>query len=375
MNIRSNIIKSYDDMLYESRPIAFNEFINDKLNKVHNELYIDALSKYFDDIIKNTINGEFAYNFYTAMENNSEALDNTSYDKVWDAIQRLDANTQLKKSFKILELNFEDFFKDIYEITYNALDNLTKNSDDYSNIGILGDIHDFRIIYVDDYIFLANENNADADGDVIISYKIDNETDLLVEEKFFVSELKDYVIVLEKYKGTRIGYNKNGEWILIIDKNDQQDINETQLNNLINKFKEIKNVSLCLIELYRNIALTHYKRTHKIIELKNSEYWMPSSISVISCIRPYTKKIVSLEKYWNMSQSFKNLNIYDIKVTNENILDAELCELNYITGMAKIRSRQSGIEYEVPFKYLSGDINVDPEMTLNNGFIPKYNDL
>ena len=67
MNLNSNIIKSYDDMLYESRPISFNEFINDKLNKVHNELYLDALSKYFDDIIKNAINGEFVYNFYSAI--------------------------------------------------------------------------------------------------------------------------------------------------------------------------------------------------------------------------------------------------------------------------------------------------------------------
>lgn len=375
MNINSNIIKSYDDMLYESRPIAFNEFINDKLNRIHNELYLDALSKYFDDIIKNTINGEFVYNFYSAMENNSDSPNEESFVRVWDAIQRLSADTQLKKSFKILSLNFEAFFKDIYEITYNALDKIT---DDYSSIALLGDIHDFRIIYVDNYIFLENEDSKDEDDDTIISYKIDNETDLTVEEKLFVSELKDYVIVLEKYKGARIGYNKRGEWILMFDNEiniDSEIEREKFLNDLIEKIKEVKNVSLGLIELYRNVALTHYKASHKIIELKNSEYWMPSSISIISCTRPYKKQIVKLDKYWNMSQSFKDLNIYDIKLTNENILDAELCGLNYITGMAKIQSRQTGLEYEVPFKYLSGDIDVDPEMTLNNGFITKYNDL
>lgn len=369
MNLNSNIIKSYDDMLYESRPISFNEFINDKLNKVHKELYLNALSKYYKDIIDKTINSKFVYDFYTAMENNSESLD--SFDKVWDTIQRLSDNTQLKKSLKILKINEESFFKEIYKITYKKLDELTNTEN--SSLSILGDIQDFRIIYLNNYIFLGRENDPNETDYEFVSYKINRNTDEPIEEKVYASELNDYVIILEQHTGTRIGYNMNGEWVLFFN-NENKDIN-INFEDIKKKYFEIKNESLKLIDIYKNIALAYYKKSHKIIELKRSEYWMPSAISIISNIRPYSKSIVDLTKYWNMIQSFNNINIYDIKVTNENILDAELCELNYITGMAKIQSRTTGVEYSVPFKYLSGDINVNPDMTLNKGFIPKYNDL
>lgn len=367
MSLSSNIIKSYDDMLYESRPISFSEFINDKLNKVHNELYLDALNKYYKDIINKTINAEFVYDFYSVMENNSDSLN--SYDKVWDSILRLSDESQLKKSLKILKIDAENFFYELYKITYKKLDELVGKENPPLNA--FADIHDFRVIYINDYIFLEREDPNEEDYE-FISYRIDRNTNEPIETKVYASELNDYVIVLEQYTGTRIGYNKNGEWILIYNRS-QNDPNN--LEDLIKKSFEVKKESLSLIELYKNIALSYYKKSHKIIELKRSEYWMPSSISIISNIRPYSKNIVDLTKYWNMSQSFNDVSIYDVKVTNENILDAELCELNYISGMAKIRSRQTGIEYSVPFKYLSGDINVDPDMTLNNGFIPKYNNL
>lgn len=372
MNLNSNIIKSYDDMLYESRPISFNEFINDKLNKVHNELYQDALGKYYKDIIDQTINGEFVYDFYRAMEGNSDSLE--SFDRVWDAILRLSANSQLKRSLQILKIDEENFFHEIYKITYKKLDELVEKQDPPLNA--FADIHDFRIIYVNDCVFLGQEENTEGEDYEFISYRIDRETNEPIEEKTFLSEINEYVIILEQYTGTRIGYNKEGEWVLIFNEhNVKEENNIEKLEKLKNKYFEVKKESLNIIELYKNIALSYYKKSHKIIELKRSEYWMPSSISIISNIRPYNKNIVDLSKYWNMLQSYNDINIYDIKLTNENILDAELCELNYITGMAKIRSRMNDLEYSVPFKYLSGDINVDPEMTLNGGFIPKYNDL
>ena len=45
MNINSNIINRYDDMLYENRPASLNEFLSNKYNNVHNELYKSALDK------------------------------------------------------------------------------------------------------------------------------------------------------------------------------------------------------------------------------------------------------------------------------------------------------------------------------------------
>ena len=46
MTNNSNIITRYDDMLYENRPVSLNEFLSNKLNNVHDELYNSALNKY-----------------------------------------------------------------------------------------------------------------------------------------------------------------------------------------------------------------------------------------------------------------------------------------------------------------------------------------
>ena len=118
-----------------------------------------------------------------------------------------------------------------------------------------------------------------------------------------------------------------------------------------------------------------YKKYHKIIEIKNSEYWMSSSITIINKIPPYTKINVDLTKYWNMIQSNDTSKLSDLKITNENMLDSELIGLNYVNGKAKIQSRTNDTIYEVPFKYLDENVNVSDEMILSNSFISKYNNL
>ena len=44
-----NIIKKYDDMVYDSRLTKFSELTSDKYNNVHRELYDDALCKYLSE--------------------------------------------------------------------------------------------------------------------------------------------------------------------------------------------------------------------------------------------------------------------------------------------------------------------------------------
>lgn len=118
-----------------------------------------------------------------------------------------------------------------------------------------------------------------------------------------------------------------------------------------------------------------YKRYHKFVEIKNSEYWMPSSIFIISKIAPFTKETVNLDKYWNTIQSNNMYELKDLKITKENILDSEIIEINYVSGKAKLQSRSTDIIYEVPFKYLDENTNVSDELILSNSFITKYNAL
>ena len=399
MNSNLNVIKTYDDMLYDSRPASFNEFINDKYNNVHNELYNDALNKYYDDIIDTLISSRFVYEFYKHMQNNSD-----TFDMYYSYIESLDNNSYIKKTLSSMGINGKNLLNIMFDITNVAFENVKQSiyeKNIIKGISSITDISDFRVLYVYNATFIGPENENETFNTVFASYKIQKESDInsytLIETNIYGSELNDYVFILEEEDGTRIGYNKDGEWLLILDsehryKNIEEfandlnyninDLTEEErnslmidLNNLKNEIREyVSNKSKCLINLYKLKALEEYKGQHKIIEIKNSEYWMPSSICVISTNKPYKKEIVDLSKYWNMNQSMNDISIYDIKNTNENINDSELYEINYITGIAKIRSRSTGLEYETPFKYLDGDINVSEDMTINKTFTAKYNE-
>lgn len=374
--MKSNVIKTYDDMLYDSRPTSFNEFINDKYNNVHNELYNNALSKYFDNIIDVAINSSFICEFYKNMQNNSD-----TFDDLYNIIKNLNNESYIKKSLNSLSINEKDFLQIMYELTCESLDKLKeyiKNKDIINGILQISDIKDFRILYVNDATYIGPENEDDEGFNTDFFYYdiegIDNEQTIKVYE----SELEDYIFILEEEDGTRIGYNMKGEWLLILGQGYSYKTKEEKENiNILKKelINHINNTSKNLINLYKIAALNEYKKHHKIIEIKNSEYWMPSSIIIISNVRPYKKETIKLDKYWNMIQSANDVNVYDVKNCIDNVYDAELYELNYISGVAKVRSRNADIEYEVPFKYLDGNINVSDEMTLNKTFKSMYNKL
>ena len=188
------------------------------------------------------------------------------------------------------------------------------------------------------------------------------------------SEDKEYIMLYDFKNDVRIGYDEAGKWLLIV--NDDHPINTIDILDLEKIVKQYMNYeSNTLLQLYKDMICNLYKKYHKIIEIKNSEYWMPSSIKIINKIPPYTKINVDLTKYWNMIQSNDISKLSDLKITNENMLDSELIELNYVNGKAKVQSRTNDTIYEVPFKYLDENVNVSDEMILSNSFISKYNNL
>lgn len=188
------------------------------------------------------------------------------------------------------------------------------------------------------------------------------------------SEDKEYIILYDFENNVRIGYDEDGKWLLIV--NDDHPINTIDILDLEKIVKQYMNYeSKTLLSLYKNMICDLYKKYHKIIEIKNSEYWMPSHIRIINKIPPYTKINVDLSKYWNMIQSNNTSKLSDLKITNENMLDSELIGLNYVNGKAKVQSRTNDTIYEVPFKYLDENVNVSDEMILSNSFISKYNNL
>ena len=119
------------------------------------------------------------------------------------------------------------------------------------------------------------------------------------------------------------------------------------------------------------IFIKEYKRSHNIIEIKDTEYWMPSKIIIVSNKPPYFKKSIDLKPYWNKYQTTQEYDISDLKITKENVLDSEVCELDYIKGMALMESKSNDIQYKIPFKYLDENTKVSPKLKLDNTFIEK----
>ena len=521
MNINSNIINRYDDLLYENRPATLNEYINNKYNIVHNELYNSALNKYIHSLVDKYISSQFIYEFYKLMSKIESYNENyIIWEDIYNRIFLNEENTPIiNNMLNDLSIDRSILFKLLYDSTIDKLNKVkTKivnfyRDDNYDLISIIkgiteiSNIKDFRIAYTISNISAIgsesnNENNVftlyiGEDNELTVSNKVvfysndnDNNTEYLNNLYYYIgknipletadiyndnnwyninntnvininepiyyivipsicgiykynedtntdeqingnyssiytfvksiiinnmsyniyittntnnifndkikvndksvytytdadfndfdlicSENNEYIMLLYDYDtDIRIGYDANGKWLLII--NDEHPIDNDVIKNVEKIIKHYMNYeSNNISDEYKNIVCNLYKKYHKIIEIKNSEYWMPSSIRIINRVPPYTKVNVDLTKYWNMIQSNNDSKLTDLKITNENILDSELIELNYINGKAKIQSRINDTIYEVPFKYLDESVDVSDEMILSNSFINKYNNL
>jgi len=240
MIINSFVNKKYNDMLYDTKPVKFSDFISNKYNIVHKQLYNLALSKYIKEWLKVKKLLEENYILSEYLENN-----NGHFESMFDE------EYQNKKAHYMHNLSFINKYKDdkIY---------IDKNQDK----------------------FIYNVNSYD-----------------------------DFI------------------------------------GNAI------------------------------IVEIPNKEYWQPSKCLImtkfISVQSPALKWEVDLSKYWNYYPRKKEKEIENIKLSQENILDSEIIDLNYVKGKAKLYSETLDKEYELDFDYLNGETNKISENYLlsKNSFI------
>lgn len=104
----------------------------------------------------------------------------------------------------------------------------------------------------------------------------------------------------------------------------------------------------------------------KIIEIKNNEYWKPSSIIIkfTSNHENGDKKIIKgsilkydLTKYWNTYQN-KNYDrhIGECNIISDNIPDPEILNINYVKGEVTVESRMNDLVYKTNTDYMqTGD--------------------
>ena len=365
-----NIVKSYDDMLYDSRPVQFNEFMSNKYNIIHNELYNDALNKFCNDVVNNSMTYEFVYEFYKLMEGNELV-----FDTIYDEYNKSNDDNVVKNTLSSISIDSYNFLKDIFNFVSEKIDLIKNTITDDNGISHINIdkkyINDFRIIYLENNVYLRQESdeqkNDDSEDAVfdVFHYSFDSElnTYTYTEEYLFMSEMKDYVILLEDIAGNIIYFNKYGELMLLIE--------DVKFNSEESKFKIINFINdqnEKIFDFIKSRCLYYFNKNHRILEIKNNEYWQPSSIMTISNVSPYKKNIYDLSKYWNMNQEYSNANIEELKIINENIKDAKLVSINYVNGTAKFVSKINDLDFTVPFKYLNDETIVSDEMKLNNLF-------
>lgn len=345
-------ISEYNDVLYESTPVSVNDYLSDKYNIVHNELFNDALDKYIKSYVSKYVNGVLLYNIFKLFNTYSD------YDEMYGTLL-LDNNNYIINMINYYELNNDlvyDMFEKVKEYINNIKNNIINNVKvehiDYVN-GIaeiikltLGDISDFRIS-LENSVFLISENDVD-----YIQSEIDEDS---------------FLFLLEEEQGIiNIGFNENGE--MLVKLKNKEYLYKDEDNAIIMK-SILRNNNVSLLDEIMNLVVSYYKKCHRIIEIKNSEYWMPSDIIVFGNSIPYTKTKVSLKKYWNYYQKHDEYDISYLKLKKDNnLLDSEVTYIDYVNGKANMHAKTEALDYNVPFKYLNEDSKISDEITLKNTF-------
>lgn len=347
-------ISEYNDVLYESKPVALNDYLSDKYNIVHNELYNDALDKYLKELLSSYVNGKLLYNLFKYLSGY------TSEKQMLNDIINLNDGNYIMNMISNYELS-TDVLSPIFDLIVEYLNNIKnliiknvkfEHIDLVNNISeiiklTLGDISDFRIS-IEDSVLLISE-----DGEDFIESEIND------DNSFFILLENEYGIL-------NIGFNSNGEMKIEIKAEEYfyKNLDAAEISNTI-----MKTNNESLLDEIMNIIMKYYKKSHRIIEIKNTEYWMASDIIIFNNKLPYHKTRVSLENYWNYYQKHDEYDISYIKMSKENnISDSEVSEIDYVKGKAGMHAKIANMDYNVPFKYLNERSKLSDEISLQNTF-------
>ena len=353
----ANRIQRYDDMLYDSRPVKFTDFISNKYNIVHRKIYLYALNKYIKSYINEMISSEFLYLLFDAMSNISRTED------IYDEIMSNDMYKLLHDNINKLNIDDEEYVKRVIDIVITALTSVKQSiyNLDISSLSNIADISDFILEYSDrTYLFTETGENNEVTYQVIDGTFIGSEKESDENNEYNIDN--DFIILLEsdEYNKIHIGYNRDGKWYVKID----IDIPnfEQQIENLVSQANDN-----CVYNI-RELCKKYFTKSHKFIEIKNSEYWLPSLVVIIAKRRPYTKTNVDLTPYWNWYQAKFDKHIHNIKLTEDVLYDSELVALNYVRGFATFRTKIDGITFDVDFDFITSGVRISDELSLKNTF-------
>ena len=146
--------------------------------------------------------------------------------------------------------------------------------------------------------------------------------------------------------------------------------------NIVHEKLYVAALDKCIEDLVKEsgMSVEDYCKSHVFIEIKNTEYWMPSKVTIKNINPPYDIKKVDLKKYWNEYQYIDEFKELD-GMFFENDFDKnafEVVDINYINGKAKFKNKYSGEEIWKDFKYLNEDTVYNKEaLSLEDTFTYK----
>lgn len=125
----SNKIKNYNDMIYDTRPVQVSEYVSDKYNIVHKQLFNDAVQKYL------TASSIDSISFY--QNNKVFELKNDEY---WKPSKLVILSREYENGFKKTIVDLTEYWN-----TELSFQNKTYKTIKFDN----ENINDFEITYID----------------------------------------------------------------------------------------------------------------------------------------------------------------------------------------------------------------------------------
>ena len=355
-------LTQYNNMVYESGPIKFIDYINNNPNKIHTKLYEDALSKFIEHYcISQLIYNSLIYvksdeyddifallsdNLYADITSTSTPIINvdpnvTPIPKTTSTIIPYTTSTPQIISTQLPTLSFSDKAADkfIHKFNIQNLGYVENNDGTITNV-----IPDENLINI-------LKNNAN----IKIFYSKFSENDLVYKtiqkhDKETGLEIFKHYVMFPNYNPPIINYIKDTTF---------------DYNTFINDAKE------------------NFRKNVYIIEKYGDEYWEPASIIIFhnmgkmldyyeSNYLHICKQEVSLETWWNHTQDKNKYKPQDVKVVRERLSNPQVKYLNYISGKAIMNDKsEPNLDFNIDFDILNEKTNISDEYLLKELFRTK----
>ena len=321
----------------------------------------------------------------------------------------------------------------IWEFGKEYVDAAYKDGEDLIHV----DVNTLRFIVSEKGDVTSEDNDRFKHDHDIIADSTDTESSGTDKDSDDIPDLNEYCILLERFSTDDISifYDNSGNFIFKIKNNviikdpdapcdDDIAADETNevLYNIIQELFEriIKTYNNDLLNNLANIIYKKMLKYHNCIEIKNTEYWLPSMVILTSKKYPYTKYgPIDLTPWWNselvekwasnksydkvigiedakqsinsahhdstddfsdksinnpsaIDNMYKSFTLSDNENYGETIQNAEVVNINYVRGKATLRSKISEIEYEVDFDDLNENVQISDEMIFKPKFLVDY---